>query len=156
MEISDRPTKEEIDIMSSLIKQDSMKGHYDKSFTELSFCQSYFSHIDKTCQIPGYPGSGLLMVFRENDKAVCFSVVCSSPLPEFDCEILFFSTLSQHRRKGFGQAAIRLILEEVKGKSVIARCLPKSKAMAQLLNETGFKRFQFGESINLNFVHQNK
>lgn len=155
MVISDNITKEELDIFASLLKQDSAKGHYDKQFTDLAFNKNYLTHISNTSEIIGYPGSALILVFRENNNPVCFAVVCSSFVPEFDSEILFFSTLSHRRKRGFGEAAIKLILEEVKGKSVLARCIPKSKAMIRLLNRSGFNQITLGSSKNINFVHQN-
>jgi len=155
VEISDNITNDEIDVFASLIKQDSIKGHYDKQFSDLVFCKKYLSHINKTSQILGYPSSGLILVFRVDNKAVSFAVVCSSFVPEYDSEILFFSTLSQHRKQGSGETAIGLILEEVKGKSVLARCIPKSKAMCRLLNRRGFSEVTLGNSKNVNFVHKN-
>jgi hypothetical protein len=155
VEISDNVTNDEIEVFASLIKQDSIKGHYDKQFSDLTFCKKYLFHIKQTSQILGYPSTGLILVFRVDHKAVSFAVVCSSFVSEFDSEILFFSTLSQHRKQGSGKAAIELILEEVKGKSVLARCVPKSKAMCRLLNRRGFNQITLGNSKNVNFVHKN-
>jgi hypothetical protein len=155
VEISDNVTKSEIEVFASLLKQDSSKGHYDKQFADLTFCKNYLSHINKTSQIPDYPSSGLILVFRVSNKAVIFAVVCNSVISDFDSEILFFSTLSHCRKQGFGEAAIKLILEEVKSKSVLARCIPKSRPMCRLLNRCGFNQVTLGSAKNVNFVHQN-
>jgi RimJ/RimL family protein N-acetyltransferase len=155
MDISDRLTNQEIEMFAKLLAEGSRDGHFAKEFSNADSNYNYLLKVHEDLIVPNYGQRGFLLVFREKDNPVCFSLVCSSFLSQFNSEILFFSVLKEERRKGYGKKAIELILEEIKGQSVIARCMPKSTYMIQLLGKCGFTKVNFKKSSNINLAHQN-
>lgn len=155
MDISDRLTNQEIEIFAKLLAKDSRDGHYAKEFNNADLNCNYLFKVHEELVVPNYGQKGILLVFHEKDRPVCFSLVCTSFIPQYKSEILFFSVPKQERRKGYGKKSIELLLEEIKGKSVIARCMPKSTYMVQLLNKCGFIQVDLGKSNNINLAHLN-
>jgi len=155
MDINDKLTNQEIEMFAKLLAEGSKDGHYAKEFNNADSNYNYLLKVHEDLVVPNYGQSGLLLVFREKDKPVCFSLVCSSFISQFKSEILFFSVPKEERRKGYGKKAIELILEEIKGQSVIARCMPKSTYMVQILSKCGFTKVDLGKTSNINLAHQN-
>ena len=155
MDISDRLTNQEIEMFAKLLAEGSRDGHYAKEFSNPDANFNYLTKVHEDLIVPNYGQKGILLVFHEKDKPVCFSLVCTSFIPQFKSEILFFSVPKNERRKGYGKKSIELILEEIRGQSVIARCMPRSTHMVKLLSKCGFGQVDLGESTNINLVHQN-
>lgn len=156
MDISDRLSEQELDAFASILLDGGRDGHYSKEFCNISFCRNYLGRVHNNLIVLNYDErQGLLMVFRVNGNAVCFSLMCSSPFPQFDAEILLFSVAKDQRRKGHGKMAIKLLLGEAQGKRVIARCMPKSTHMVQLLRNCGFVQIDMGKSKNINLAYLN-
>lgn len=152
LEISDSPTPQEIHTFARLLSEGARGRHYAKQHEDVEFNRTYLSSIHESSEIPYYESKGYILTFRESGQTVGFSVVCGCPFPQFDFEILLFSVPKKMQRHGYGYEAIKLILSEVSGKSVLARCMPKSTYMVKLLEKAKFKEVDIGTSSNINYV----
>ncbi|PCF95620.1 GNAT family N-acetyltransferase [Vreelandella nigrificans] len=155
MEITDFPTDQEIKVFSQLLADGARDGHYAKEHLSSDFNQEYLSSIQKNQNIPGYPTKGLIFIFKENNQPVCFSVVCGSQFANYTAEILMFSVPKPQRRKGYAKEALKIIIEEVQGQNIIARCMPRSTHMFKALEASGFSRVDIGPSSNVNYGYIN-
>lgn len=156
MEISDNLLTKEIELFAKCLSESARDGHFYKTFSDRLFTLDYLKQISANQVIPAYGSQrGVLFVFRENGECVCFALVCSSIFPQADAELLFFLVPKTHRKRGYGKKAMHLILAELQGKTLLARCMPKSTFMVELLTKVGFIRIDIGSSTNINLIHKN-
>lgn len=147
----------EIKVFAEQLAIDAKDGHFDSQHESAEFNELYIKHIVKTNSIIGYPvpGKSDVFTFLVNEKPVAFAIVCPAFLPSFSKEILFFTTLSESRKSGHGSKAIKTMLDRINEKNVLARCMPKSKVMVDLLKGVGFEIADLPSKKNTNLVHPN-
>lgn len=155
MEISEYLLKEEIKLFAKQLVKDTSEKHFAQQHANLQYNINFIESVAKNNAIPNYPATGTALVFKVDEQPVAFAIICSSVVPQFGSELLFFTTLSEHRRKGYASKSIQLIRSEVKGISILARCMPSSKPMINLLKKSGFSDVKLPRSKNTNLMHPN-
>ena len=156
MDITDNLTATEIELFAKSLSESARDGHFVDMFSNKSLSLKYLNEVSTRGLVPEYGNAkGLLFAFKENNECVCFALVCTSIIPLADAELLFFVVPKIHRNKGNAKKSMRLLLSELKGSSLIARCMPKSTFMIDLLVKTGFSKINLGKSKNINLIYKN-
>ncbi len=158
MRLYEEVSKDELELFAQQLSKDAESGHFDSSHKDYEYNLSFLIRVEETGLIPTAIGlHGFTYVLKEGDDAVGFAVVCPATKRQSKCqlELLYFTVLAPYRRKGFGNKAVQLVLAEFKGKSISARCMPRSKVMVKMLKKLGFKNEKWAGSPNTNLAHKN-
>ncbi|ELV8738199.1 GNAT family N-acetyltransferase, partial [Vibrio vulnificus] len=154
----EKVSQEELRAFARQLSRDAEKGHFEQSHKDYEYNLSFLIRLEETGLIPTAIGlHGFTYSIKQNDELIGFAVVCPATKRQSKCklELLYFTILEPHRKKGHGKKAIGAILNEFKGHSLSARCMPRSTVMVKMLKKSGFKNEKWAGSLNTNLAHKN-
>lgn len=158
MKISDQLEPDELTLFARILTEGAREGFYDEWFCDHGFCQNYVQAIHQQGIVPNNGREGLIFVCRLQGVPVCFAVIGESVVPGFDAEFFLLSVPKKERRRSYGLQAVKLILSELQGMSVLARCPAYRQPVIQLLIKCGFVTVDLKESatIDLGFFSSDR